>query len=171
MVFFGALDTMACVCSSYTLTEEELDRFEFIAFVKTDSIYASDKEKQSEHDLFFEVSFKIKKLYKGNHQTSIMVNGAHHSVNDSWTSCDMGIEPGEEWILLGYLDKKGQLRTGYCSFNIRYKTREGELNWKSKAFEETTTFLNEQFGFERESEKFLDGRLVTHYPNGNIERE
>ena len=44
---------------------------------------------------------------------------------DKWTSCGLGIQEEEEWLLFAFLNTKGKLSVGGCSLSQQYREKDG----------------------------------------------
>ncbi|SMO82273.1 hypothetical protein [Gracilimonas mengyeensis] len=167
------LQAWACTCGGpYEFkTKEDLKRYQFIAFVKVDSIYKSGISKVNEHDLFYQADFTILELFKGGLRNTILVNGGHSDIGTTITSCDIGISTNEKWVVFAYLDRNKNLRTGFCTFSKQYATASGEKDWQYKRGIKELSLLREIYEHEVATETIEDGIKRTYYPNGEIEIE
>ena len=167
------LEGMACDCSGPFdfNSKRDLKGYSFIAFVEIDSIYTSAIDKIDEYDIFYEASFKIIELFKGRPRKSILVAGANPNLDNGWTSCDIGIDAGEKWVVFGYKDRTGNLRTGYCTFTKMYANRFGEKDYQYERGIKELNQLMDLYKHKKFETVYPDGLNTTYYPNGNVEIE
>ncbi len=167
------LNASACICSGpYEFkTIEDLEDYQFIAFVTIDSIYKSDISKAYEHDIFYQADFTILELFKGDSTDSILVNGGNANLGVTVTSCDIGIDKNEKWVIFAYSDKNENLGTSYCTFSEMYESASGEKDWQYERGIKELSRLREIFNHEVTSENIEDGVKRTYYPDGAIETE
>ncbi len=60
-------------------------------------------------------NFEIIKIYKGKD-----LNLTNHEIQiyQEWSNCDMTFEKEKKYVVFGYLDKEGKLRTSRCAPNL-----------------------------------------------------
>lgn len=164
--------TMSCSCSEQLefKSKEDLNRYSFIALVNIDSIFQSKAEKLSSFDIFYEARISILELFKGDKIETILVNGGIRKLGLSMTSCDIGIDKNQKWVLFGYEDKNGLLRTGYCTFSKMYANSDGERDWQNeRGIKEIKTLQHIYSHSTDDTNKKLEGLVKTYYQNGRIE--
>lgn len=173
ILFLVPHEGMACECvRPHDFSKKrDLKRYAFIAFVEIDSIYTSAIEKINEHDIFYEARFDIIELFKGRPRTSILVSGANAHLNNGWTSCDIGIDAGEQWVVFAYKDRAGKLRTGRCTFTKMYANKLGEKDWQLERGIKELRQLRHLYKHKEPEVEYAEGRNITYYPNGQIEIE
>jgi len=167
-----ASSSFACVCSNYKFDSlEEIDQYKFIGLVRIDSLFLLPSD-TLDRRISHQVRFSILELYRGDSLTQLEVSGSNHNLKiDRWTSCDMGLNLGDEWILFAYETPDSTLQTGYCTFSKRYRTRNGLRDWHYrrgfKEIEQVKNLLN----IKDELDTNLNGIYTEKYPDGSIEVE
>jgi antitoxin component YwqK of YwqJK toxin-antitoxin module len=160
--------TMACTCSNYgSLTVEELKDYKSIALVKVVEI---TEQYKPEDKKYYAYKIKVKTIehYKGDTLIEIIVDGGHHKFN-TWTSCDLGIQEGDEWIFLTRSYENNQHSVSYCDRNVRYRSAEGVRDWKYQRGFEELKLLDSVYFKTKNSQK--DGQQIAYYSNGQKEVE
>ena len=153
----------ACSCSTYWNTKEKIESANYVALVKVIDIVSANSPKQHK----IKVTEQI--LYKGKSVTEILVAGGNRALDSTkWTSCDLSIEKGEEWIIYGH--KKGDdIEIGFCSDPMLYKNKDGyrdpNLGFNIKELNEVNNYFSKPlFTFTKKN-----GTLKLYYPNGKKE--
>jgi antitoxin component YwqK of YwqJK toxin-antitoxin module len=183
LIFIIPFTSTACSCLNFFKWDKlsDFDQYEFIALVK---IIDSDDHPENSTLIELEGRLKIKiiELFKGKAINTIIES-------DKNTSCDMGIQTGEEWILYGLRYKK-DLYIQACDRNRTYKEADelidwhyadgiDELNALRKLFNHTApvfpdgeyshTYSNGQLEYtENYSNGILNGERKIWYPNGTL---
>lgn len=167
------LKVWACTCGGpfEFNTKEDLERYQFIAFVKIDSIYNSSIPKANEYDLFYQADLTILELFKGGPINTILVSGGNAKLGTTITSCDIGISANEKWVIFAYRDNNRNLRTGLCTFSKQYASASGEKDWQFERGIKELSQLRKIYDHEVTTDSIEDGIKRTYYPNGNIEIE
>lgn len=162
-VLFLQINSLACSCLGdfkRIKSEEDLRNYEFVALVKIISEVSnrSSGATSSEEAM---LGFKIIEKYKGPDIGKVVER-------DVGTSCDMGIEVGDEWVLYatGY---NGKVFIHACNRNIRYRSKEGVRDWHYKRGIEEVDDLRTLYG--RFPKRPTDGAARQYYPNGKTEIE
>ncbi|WP_162628196.1 toxin-antitoxin system YwqK family antitoxin [Arcticibacterium luteifluviistationis] len=163
----------ACKCSNYGFNStEELERYKFIGLVKIDSVYESPENNGNRKLGFFhEVSFSILELYKGDSIKTLQVRGGNKALEIGWTSCDLDISQGTEWVLLASEKENGQLITGACTYSRQYKSEEGKRDWLYKRGFEEIEKLRKLYRVKPAGGKPDSGVYKHYYKDGSIELE
>ena len=152
--------------------KEDLEKYRFIAFVVIDSIYISNAPKMYEHDIFYQADFTILELFKGDSTNSVLINGGNTNLEDMFiTSCDIGIDTNEKWVIFAYQDDHANLRIGYCTFSKMYASAKGEKDWQYERGIKELATLREIYHHKISEEQLPDGVKKTFYPDGTIEIE
>lgn len=165
-----SVTTFACSCDMEPdfKTKADLNKYSFIAHVKITQVNpaVSVKSPADAHQM----SFELLELYKGEKAHDILVYGSHQSLGN-WTSCDLGENVGEEWIVFGYMDEDSkQLMTGLCTRSRNLK----KLNGYQELYYPNKLTLKQQLQrlFDKQpTEKKYDGLRTEYFPNGNKQVE
>lgn len=166
-----SLHSYSCQCGSYEYkTIQDLEEYKFIALIQIDSIYKAES-KPSKGGFFYNASFSIIELYRGNKTNTLKISGGSHSLGIGMTSCDMGLERGEEWVIFAYENKHGELQTGYCTYSRMYKSVNGERDWHYRRGFSDITKIKNILGIESVQAEKLEGLIVENYTNDSIESE
>ncbi len=112
----------SCVCDIKPdfKTKEDLIEYDFISLVRISKIDSIDSKAQPVYFTHL-IEFEIIEKYKGETINRITVSGGHWTLK-KWTSCDLGENVNDEWVIFGYTDKRtNTLMTGMCTRTFRYK--------------------------------------------------
>ena len=174
LIYFSltTVKALACECTGpYEFkTKDDLKEYSFIAFVRVDSIFVSEVEKKSEHDLFYEANVTTLETFKGESVSSILVNGGNFNLNSSMTSCDIGIQENQYWIIFAYKDNSGKQRTGLCTLSKLYSDINGEKDWKYERGIKELRLLRDIYNHPKQQiHERLNGKIETMYPSGSVE--
>ena len=153
----------ACSCSNYWNTKEKIESANYVALVKVIDVVSANKLD------YYKIKVTEQILYKGNSVSEILVAGGSRALDSTkWSSCDLGIEKGQEWIIYGH--KKGDdIEIGFCSDPMLYKNKDGyrnlNLGFKIKELNEVNSY------FSKPLLTFIqkNGTLKLYYPNGKKE--
>ncbi|MEM9928513.1 MAG: hypothetical protein AAF840_01715 [Bacteroidota bacterium] len=164
--------SLACSCNYGKLDSAHLEQYAFIAHIKVDSILADVSPDDAEFPNH-RIRFHTLKLFKGEPQNFLRVSGANKLVHKSqWTSCDMGITPGEEWVIFALpTENQAILQTGYCTFSKRYRSARGLRDWHYQRGFKELAFLAEFYQLPDKKTIYPDGLYTEKYPNGQTEVE
>lgn len=162
-VLFLQINSLACSCLGdfkRIKSEEDLKNYEFVALVKI-ILEVSNRSSGATSSDEATLGFKIIEKYKGPDIGKVVER-------DVGTSCDMGIEVGDEWVLYatGY---NGKVFIHACNRNIRYRSKEGVRDWHYKRGIEEVDDLRTLYG--RIPKRPTDGAARQYYPNGKTEIE
>ena len=120
----------ACICPHPNTLEQNIHDHAFIAHVRiVEKIYSNDTVRNGEivqikktHQGY--LKFEIIELFKGDTLSTI-------KQYDISTSCDIGIYPGEEWILFVWYNSKTNIYSvGACSPSSKFRNAKGERDWR-----------------------------------------
>lgn len=152
-------------------TLEDIERYKFIGLVKIDSIFLLPEDTVGRR-ISHRTSFSIIELYRGDSISELKVSGSNHNLNiQRWTSCDMNLNPEEEWVLFAYQLADSTFQTGYCTFSKRYKSETGQRDWHyQRGFKEIEK-IKELLGIESDTDETLNGQVIEKYLDGSIEVE
>jgi len=167
LFLFLSHDLIACECAVQlnSAIEKKVTDADYVALIKVQKIMPN----KSKDDYIINVE-EIK-LYKGNSVKDIIVYGGNWNLHNNYaTSCDLGINENEEWIIFG---KKinNEIRIGFCSHSIKYKDADGYRNWMNQYPFKTIEELNTYFKYPSDSTAIVNGKRILYFPNGNIEVE
>lgn len=150
-------------------TKEDLIEYDFISLVQISKIDSIDSKAQPVY-LTHLINFKIIEKYKGETINSIIVSGGHWTFKTR-TSCDLGENVNEEWVIFGYTDKRtNKLITDMCTRTLKYKDSFG---YKYKGYgNEITTIdkLRDIYEIRVDKPKY-NGKHIEYYPIGQKELE
>ncbi len=158
-------NSKACICggSNFTFnTLEDSKRYDFIALVKITG--EQDYQKETKDPFAATIgllNIDIVELFKGEKIDKIFEYS-------KYTSCDMGVSVGEEWIMLGrYVD--GQIYVHLCGGNEKYKKADEFREWQYKSGFGMLKDLRKLYNYEEK--KIKHGKKQEFYSNGQIEIE
>lgn len=162
MLCLGDL-AFACHCSRYFVGVKslaELESYDFIALVKVTSEQTNPPKSDFRGETGL-LKIEILEQFKGN-KVSEAIEQSKNS------SCDLGIEVGDEWILFGKLSD-GKPVLSACDRNARYRDKNGTRDWH---FSTGIRELNDlRRLYRHDSQPIPDGILRLSYPNGALEVE
>lgn len=140
LYFAFAKQAHACSCTSYWNTKEKIENSNYVALVKVIDIVSANTRK------YHKIKVTELILYKGKSVSEIIVAGGSRAIDSTyWSSCDLGIENGQEWIIYGH--KKGDdIEIGFCSDPMFYKNKDGyrdlNLGFKIKELNEVNSYFS-----------------------------
>ncbi|HEY8937996.1 MAG TPA: hypothetical protein VIM65_22390 [Cyclobacteriaceae bacterium] len=157
--------SLACVCGGFTNDYiGELHTYDFVALVEIEQI-----DTVSYHDFAHLARIKILELFKGDIDNSIIIEGGHPSMGIS-TSCDLGDNIGEQWIIFAY-KVNNRLVTHSCTYSTRYRNRDG-LRYPVSEHGANVSMLEDlQKFFKHKVFHTYKGPYTDYYTNGNKEVE
>jgi len=139
---------------------DDLTDYDFIGLVK---IVNEKTQEDSDYDTHVNIlDIEIIEHFKGEQPRKIK---EYHTIS----SCDIGIEVGEEWILFAFKGSSGMYSVGACERNTQYKDIEGQRYARYSRGIAYLEKLKELYG-KTESVK-RNGSRVLYYPNGKKEIE
>jgi len=167
-ILFFQLSVFACSCKKIP----GVDTYDFIAQVKITEILetALTKDEPAGNKLAYLIKFETIQHFQGSKVDSILVDGANPALDIGWTSCDLGINIGEEWLLFANYFKDAVYRTNYCTMTIRHKNIDGERNHFTNKANNTLRDIQTKFS-KKETAPIPDGKRQTFYDNNQIEIE
>lgn len=155
--------SLACMCINdfqRIKTLEDLKTYEFVALVKiTSETVNPPSDTTSFRDA--RLGFKIIEKFKGKDIVEMIER-------DVQSSCDMGIEVGDEWVLFATTYKE-KILVSACNRNVRYRDKDGVRDWHFKRGMEEVEDLRTLYGSTRKQHR--DGLDQQYYPDGKIEVE
>lgn len=154
---------MACICMNHFQRIKSLDDlkgYEFVALVK---ITSETVHPYSDTSRFREATlgFNIIEKFKGKDIGELIER-------DVLSSCDMGINVGDEWILFATVYEE-KLLIFACDRNVRYRDKDGVLDWHYKRGMQELEDLRKLYG--RTQKLRHDGVDRQYYPDGKTEVE
>jgi antitoxin component YwqK of YwqJK toxin-antitoxin module len=182
--FTDITDVKSCICANFYSYDNlsELKEYEFIAHAKVlDEIeYEKSAQPNGFRSSIGLLKIQVIELFQGKLQQEIFEG-------DMFTSCDLGVEKGEEWLFFGKI-YNGKIFVHLCDRSRRYRETNGLRNWRfytdsnilptlQRIYNHPfTTFKNEirkdfyengQLELETSYENGkLNGKMKMWYPNG-----
>ncbi len=161
----------SCVCDIKPdfKTKEDLIEYDFISLVRISKIDSIDSKAQPVYFTHL-IEFETIEKYKGETINRITVSGGHWTLK-KWTSCDLGENVNDEWVIFGYTDKRtNTLMTGMCTRTFRYKDSFG---YRYKGYGNEITDLDKLkniFEIRVDKPKY-NGKHIEYYQTGQKELE
>lgn len=152
----------ACICGEQPFTLDslsELEKYDFIALVK---IKGETPQEDPEQGIYAHLlDIEIIEHFKGASFGKIL----EYNVR---SSCELGIEVGEEWILFALKNKDGEPSVGACERNLQYKDVNGQRynHYYSRGVYALQKLRN-LYGHPQPD--IRNGLRETFYPNGQQE--
>ncbi len=114
----------ACICEPIPRIESltQLKEYDFIAHVKIVDDQDYKMTSKNDFETIGQLSIKILELFKGNEIKQVLEYA-------KYSSCDIGVAKGEEWILFGKT-RNGKIAIVACDRNQRYKESNELRDWK-----------------------------------------
>lgn len=189
---FSIYQCHACEC---IFNNEDYNDSEFIALVEVKSVYGI--QIPEEGIPYHSIDFETIELFKGDSELAhLYVDGGNRKKFEQFTSCDIGINEGEEWLVFAK-NIEGQLTIKECSLDTKIYPKKYDPNYgiwdyapnhylgvdkelrkvrkhfKSRATGERKMYYKngqlKQFENYRNGE--LNGTFISYYPNGNLQIE
>lgn len=159
----------ACVCAfSGDFSIEKMNEYDYVALVKVGRlILPMDKKDDETIQRFFEAEITEIDRFKGDPISKLKVFGGHRSFTYQ-TSCDLGIDPGEEWIVFGN-KLNDEIAINYCSFTQIYRNEDGLRQWQYGKGITELILLDSTFNSKSRNYLELDKDSI-FYENGFLER-
>ena len=152
---------LACKCAILPelTTPGQLTDYDFIAHVKITGEGNYKEPDEKDYNTIGLLSIKVLELFKGTAVDSLLEYS-------KFSSCDLGIEKGEEWILfVRIVDGKPGVYS--CGRSVQYKDADGLRNWKYGRGIDDLEKLRELFNHPELA--FTNGYRKEVYPNGQTE--
>jgi antitoxin component YwqK of YwqJK toxin-antitoxin module len=163
LILISSYQVNACSCVvdfERIKSFDDLKSYEFVALVKVTS-ETINPPSPSTHFQDAILGFKIIEQFKGKEIDEIIEK-------DVLSSCDMGINIGDEWVLFA-THYNGKLNISACNRNVQYLDRNGVRDWHFKRGIQELEDLRLLYG--RTQKQHSDGIDRQYYPDGNIEIE
>ena len=169
-LLYYALPTHACICETRPL-EESIKKASFIAHVKITyepkKIDTSLRLDKTWIPLSHSVvrTIQIIELFKGDSVKKLTEYGVN-------SSCELGLYPGQEWIVFAYYDQGNKIYSvSACSASRQLRNAQGEQGlgyWSGD--QSILQFLRKYFD-HTSGTKYDSGKFKSYYANGQIEWE
>jgi antitoxin component YwqK of YwqJK toxin-antitoxin module len=164
----------ACVCiNSFPDIDslQQIENYDFIALVKINDDQVFKNSSSDDPWPVGILGVKIIELFKGEAVQQIMEQ-------DIQSSCDMGIEKGEEWLVFG-TTVNGKISIAACNRNARYKDLKGFREWRWGAFNDLKQLRKiykhpvKTYGTEKRSEHYSNNQaeIEENYVDGKLNGE
>jgi len=168
---FALTIILICACTSATACScigsyngiksvDELGSYEFVALVKITSETVNPFSDTTSFRTA-RLGFRIIEKFKGKDIREL-------TEYDIQSSCEMGIEIGEEWVLFAST-RSGALAIGACGRDSRYRGRDGVRDWHFKRGIQELEDLRRLYSHSQRRKR--DGEHTERYPDGKIEVE
>lgn len=158
-------NSKACVCTEGSRTFKTLEdtkSYDFIALVKVTGEQDYQKENKDPFAATIGLlNIEIIELFKGETINKIFEYS-------KYTSCDMGVSVGEEWIMLGHY-VNGEIYVYLCGGNQKYKKADESRDWQYGSSFRTLQALRKLYNYK--DRKIENGKKQEFYSNGQIEIE
>lgn len=126
LLFFSfAAGLAACDCAALKMDKPLLEYFSFTAHVRITGRFepAGPWEGQDVLDDKIVVTYEVIEHFGGD-----PIGWFYEEGSDS--SCGLGIEVGEEWVVCAVADANGDDHTGMCLGTTHLRNADGEMNWR-----------------------------------------
>lgn len=158
----------ACECVTPALTPQTALASDYVALVRVVGVapYQRGNSKYAAQP-YYAAKIREVKRYKGRAQNQVVVMGGLPELGGQ-TSCDLGINVGEEWLIFGTAEEA--IFVYPCGYTIRFRARDGfqELHYP-QAFVRTHLLdsLTHQPARPRPATR---GVLLTRYPSRTVQK-
>lgn len=163
MLVCARMNAIACVCMrgyERIKSADELTGYAFIALVKITSETVNPFSDSTQFRTA-KLGFKVIEKFKGKDIRELVEY-------DIQSSCDMGIEAGDEWVLFA-TERDGKVSISACNRNVRYRDKNGVRDWHFKRGIEELEDLRKLY--DRPEKRKRDGIDRQYYPDGKPEVE
>jgi antitoxin component YwqK of YwqJK toxin-antitoxin module len=158
-------DAKSCICGNFYSYDNlsELKEYEFIAHAKVLDEVEYEKSSPSNGNSGSVGLLKIQviELFQGKMQQEIFEGSM-------FTSCDLGVNKGEEWLFFGKI-YKGKIFVHLCDRHERYREVDGLRNWRF--YGESNILSTLQKMYNHPYKTYEDEIRKEFYENGQIELE
>lgn len=124
LTFFSPLKCFACKCiSKLDFTSSEIAEYDYIALVKIVNTSPMDTTAglRNIRPWFFNAQIEEIQRFKGDPIINLEVLGGKKEFGYI-SSCNLGIDTGEEWLIFGELKDDGRIQINSCSRTIVYNS-------------------------------------------------
>ncbi|GAB3166398.1 hypothetical protein [Telluribacter humicola] len=171
LLIFLSSYSLACDCDDQgELSQQDIEQNDYIALVRIKEIIPAKAEDLRTTNKTYYYAIVVEELthYKGDRVSEIVVAGGNKKFG-TWTSCDFGMNEGQEWVIFGNYYKRKPF-VGLCGRTVRYKDERGFRDWQFQRGFKELTFLDTFFQKTQEALKLVPGTDTTLYSSGSIER-
>lgn len=156
-------DVLACSCIGDFQGIKSMDDVKNYPFVALVKITSETTNPPSDSTPFRDATlgFKIIEKFKGKDIRELIEY-------DIQSSCDIGIEVGDEWVLFA-TERDGKLSISACSRDVRYRDKQGVRDWHFKRGIQELEDLRKLYGHTEKRNR--DGIDKQYYPDGKLEAE
>ncbi|KQS32902.1 toxin-antitoxin system YwqK family antitoxin [Dyadobacter sp. Leaf189] len=154
---------MACSCINdfkRIKSVEDLKDYEFVALVKVTSETINPPADSTPFRNAM-LGFSIIEKFKGKDIANVIESNVQ-------SSCDMGIEVGDEWVIFAKTDN-GKLKISACDRDVRYRDKAGVRDWHYKRGIQELEDLRQLYSRSQKQQR--DGISRAYYPDGKVEVE
>jgi antitoxin component YwqK of YwqJK toxin-antitoxin module len=167
LLLLAKLTASACVCETTDFTAKNALSADYVALVKVVRVAAYQRQptKYAEQPYYIAEIQEVKR-YKGEPRRQLVIAGGLSSLT-TWTSCDMGIDVGEEWLVYGTVEETTFVYP--CGYTTRFRAANGfqELQHKEALIRvHVLDSLTNQLAVPKQ----LNGEIVSRYPNQAIQK-
>lgn len=130
-LLFISIKGYACHCAlKGEFTIKEVDNFDYVALVKINNTSPMDTTGGISHERpwFFTAEIQELQVFKGSSVTSLKIIQGKRKFG-YFTSCDQGIDTGEEWLIFGNLNND-QIEVNSCTPTSQFKIAGGGMDWQ-----------------------------------------
>lgn len=161
------LTAAACSCMTDAFTAKNALATDYVALVKVVRVAAYQRQstKYAEQP-YYTAEIQEVRRYKGEPRQQLVISGGLHSLN-TWTSCDMGIDVGEEWLVFGTVQEATFVYP--CGYTTRFRATNGfqELQHKEAL---TRVHMLDSLTSQLAIPQRRSGEVVSRYPNQTVQK-
>nr|WP_287938500.1 hypothetical protein [Algoriphagus sp.] len=161
---------LACRCLlPVNFTLGEVESYDYVAWVKVKGRKPSESkgEVRTYEERFHWAEIEELHRFKGNSTKELKIRGGHRDLGFV-TSCDLGMEVGEEWVLFAK-ESNGEFMVGACSRSEKYRENDGFRDWGSERGIRMLSVLDSAFN-QGKLDIMQISKDTLFFPNGKIER-
>jgi antitoxin component YwqK of YwqJK toxin-antitoxin module len=161
------LTASACMCMTDAFSAKNALSADYVALVKVVRVAAYQRQptKYAEQP-YYTAEIQEVKRYKGEPRQQLVVSGGLPSFN-TWTSCDMGIDVGEEWLVFGTVEEATFVYP--CGYTTQFRATNGfqELQRKEAL---TRVHMLDSLTNQPVTQQHLSGEVLSRYPNQVVQK-
>lgn len=117
----------------------------------------------------YQVLIEEIKRFKGVQADKIKIYGAPPK-SEVWTSCDVRVSEGEEWLIISSLGPDGVPMISFCGRSMLYRAADGFRDWQYQTAMKTLDLISESFQISELPEFVKSNEPVIFFKNGQVER-
>ncbi|RZJ87583.1 MAG: hypothetical protein EOO60_12045 [Hymenobacter sp.] len=162
------LTASACVCTTEAFSAKNALSADYVALVKVVRVAAYQRQPTKYADQpYYTAEIQEVRRYKGEPRNQLIIAGGLHSLG-TWTSCDMGIDVGEEWLVFGTVQEATFVYA--CGYTTRFRAANGFQELQHKEAFTKVHMLDSLTNQLAAPQRHLSGLVLSRYPNQVLQK-